>query len=50
MAYDKQICKETTKGQIISEQICGVLKDFPKKQRNIARISALASKMGQIKK
>ena len=35
------------KGQIISEQICGV---FPKKQRNIARISALACKMGQIKK
>ena len=50
MAYDKQICKETTKGQIISEQICGVLKDFPKKHRNIARISALSSKMGQIKK
>ena len=32
-----------TKGQIISEQNCGVL-NFPK------RISALASKMGQIKK
>ena len=37
------------KGLLISEQICGVLK-FPKMQRNIARISALASKMGQIKK
>jgi hypothetical protein len=39
----------TTKGQIISEQKCGVL-NFPKMQRNIARISALPSKMGQIKK
>ena len=38
------------KGQIISEQICGVLKVFQKKQRNIARISALVSKMGEIKK
>ena len=37
------------KDQIISEQICSVL-NFPKKQRNIARISSLASKMGQIKK
>mgnify|MGYP006888878399 CR=1 FL=1 len=37
------------KGQLISEQICGVL-NFPKMQRNIARISALVSKMGQIKK
>ena len=36
------------KGQIISEQN-GVIK-FSKKQWNIARISALASKMGQIKK
>ena len=27
-----------------------VSENFPKKQRNIARISALASKMGQIKK
>ena len=36
-----------TKGQIISEQICGVLK-FSKKATNIVRISALASKMGQI--
>ena len=31
------------KGQLISEQICGVL-NFPKMQRNIARISALTSK------
>ena len=38
-----------TKGQLISEQIYAVL-NFPKMQRNIARISALASKMGQIKK
>ena len=30
------------KGQIISEQICGVLKFSKKKQRNVARISALA--------
>ena len=37
------------KGQKISEQNCGVL-NFPKMQRNIARISALASKMGQIEK
>ena len=34
---------------LISEQIYGVL-NFPNMQRNIARISALASKMGQIKK
>jgi hypothetical protein len=38
-----------SKGQLISEQICGVL-NFPKMQQNIARISTLASKMGQIKK
>ena len=38
-----------TKGQSISEQIYAVL-NFPKMQRTIARISALASKMGQIKK
>ena len=38
-----------SKGQIISEQNCGVL-NFPKMQRNIARISALATKMGQIRK
>ena len=37
------------KGQLISEQICGVL-NFQKMQQNIARISALASKMGQIEK
>ena len=35
-----------SKGQIISEENCAVLK-FPKKQR---RVSALASKMRQIKK
>ena len=34
---------------MISEQIYGVLK-FSKKATNIAKISALASKMGQIKK
>ena len=37
------------KGQLISEQIYAVL-NFPKIQRNIARISALACKKGQIKK
>ena len=37
------------KGQIISEGHFGVL-NFPKKQRIISMISALASKMGQIKK
>ena len=37
------------KGQLISEQIYAVL-NFPKMQLNITRISALASKMGQIKK
>jgi hypothetical protein len=37
------------KGQLISKQIYPVL-SFPKMQRNIARISALASKMDQIKK
>ena len=35
------------KGQLISEQIYAVL-NFPKMQGNIARISALASKIGQI--
>ena len=35
------------KGQIISEQKCRVL-NFPKCNEIIARISALASKMGQI--
>ena len=40
--------QEALKGQLTSEQIHGAL-NFPKMQRNIARISALASKMGQIK-
>ena len=40
---------QNTKGQIISEQNCDVL-NFPKMQRNIARISALATKMGQVRK
>ena len=48
-ATDLQRARVTFKGQIISEQNCGVL-NFPKMQRNIARVSALASKMGQIKK
>ena len=43
------LCCALAKGQLISEQIYAVL-NFPKMQRNIARISALASKMGQIKK
>ena len=38
-----------TKGQLISEWLLDVL-NFPKMQRNIARISALVSKMDQIKK
>ena len=37
-----------TKGQIISEQNCGVL-NFPKKQRNYCKNSALAYKMGDFK-
>ena len=37
------------KGQLILEQICGVL-NFSKMQRNVCQDSALASKMGQIKK
>ena len=37
------------KGEIISEGNFDVL-NFPKNQKNIWRISALASKMGQIKK
>ena len=44
-----RISQFNSKGQLISEQIYAVL-NFPKMQRNIARISALASKMGQIKK
>ena len=39
----------TNKGQLISEQIYAVL-NFPKMLRNIARISALASKMSQNQK
>jgi len=38
-----------SKGQIISIQKCGVIQ-FPKCKEIIARISALAFKMGQIKK
>ena len=38
-----------TKGQLISEQIYVVL-NLPNMHRNIARISALAFKMGQITK
>ena len=41
--------RRAPKGQLISEQIYAAL-NFPKMQRNIARISALASKMGQIQK
>ena len=37
------------KGQLISEQNCGVL-NFLEMQRNITRISALATKMGPIRK
>ena len=37
-----------SKCQLILEQIQAVL-NFPKMQRNIARISVLTSKMGQIK-
>jgi hypothetical protein len=43
------VVKMHFKGQLISEQIHAVL-NFPKMQRNTARISALASKMGQINK
>ena len=46
--FQQQNCL-VSKGQLISEQIYDVL-NFPKMQQNIARISALASKMGQIKK
>ena len=42
-------CTASSKGHLISEQIYTVL-NSPKMQRNITRISALASKMGQIKK
>ena len=47
MVHLAKMCQEN-KGQTISEQIHAVL-DFPKMQGNIDRISALASKMGQIK-
>ena len=45
----KALARNLSKGQLISEQIYAVL-NFPKIQRNIARITALASKTGQIKK
>ena len=38
-----------TKGQIISEQHCGVL-NFPKKQQNYCKDFCSAPKMGQIRK
>ena len=41
--------KGRDKGQFISEQNCGVF-NFPKMQRNIAGISALATKVVQIGK
>ena len=41
--------ESSAKGQLISEQIFAVL-NFSKMQQNIAKISALACKMGQIKK
>ena len=44
--------KEQTNGVFAAKgqnKNCGVL-NFPKMQRNIARISALAFKMGQVKK
>ena len=44
-----QSLSKVSKGQLTSEKIHAVL-IFPKMQQNIARISALASKMGQIKK
>jgi hypothetical protein len=46
---EQDTLSDAAKGQLISEQIYAVL-NFPKMQRNIARISALASRMGQIKK
>ena len=46
---DAELNLELDKVQIISEQNCGAL-NFPKGNRIIVRISALASKMGQIKK
>ena len=47
MTFDFLQIFEFTKVQLISEQITVVL-NFPKMQRNIARISSLAPKMGQI--
>ena len=47
--HSKNLLFYPSKGQIISEQNYGVL-NFPKIQRNIAMISALATKMGQIRK
>jgi hypothetical protein len=44
-----RLANDHAKGQLISEQNYAFL-NFPKMQRKIARISALASKMGQIKK
>ena len=41
--------ESSAKGQLISEQIFAVL-NFSKMQQNIAKISALAFKMGQIKR
>ena len=38
------------KGQLISERNFGVFKSSSKKESNFGRISALTSKMGQIKK
>ena len=45
----RQTTTAAGKGQIISKQNCGVL-NFPKSNEIIVRSSALASKMGQIKK
>jgi hypothetical protein len=52
--YQRLLCDITTtlivaKGQLISEQIYAVL-NFPKIQRNNARISTLASKWVKLKK
>ena len=43
------MCSDPFKGQLMSKQTYAII-NFPKIQRNIARIFALASKMGQIKK
>ena len=47
--YLRALSPALDKGQLTSEQTYAVL-NFPKMQRNIARVSAIASKMGQIKK